>query len=89
MLSFFGKRLRFNNLRRRYHPTTRKSTPAGANPALSGDPVEEAHVGDPGYRDERLFRFAHPGLKSWAGARDSLRSRPPEGTFPVSPETGR
>jgi len=22
-------------------------------------------------RDERLFRFAHPGLKSWAEARDS------------------
>ena len=23
-------------------------------------------------RDERLIRSAHPGLKSWAGARDSI-----------------
>ena len=28
------------------------------------------------YRDERLLiRFAHPGLKSWAGARDSQANR--------------
>jgi len=27
------------------------------------------------YHDERLIRFAHPGLKSWAGARDSSPTR--------------
>src|SRR5689334_5776593 len=44
----------------------------GKIPIVPKVPVVQFEVSIHRLRDERLIRSAHPGLKSWAGARDSI-----------------